>query len=188
MARRTEIPKPKVGALLISEPFNPEPNFKRSVVLVSQHDRKGTIGFILNKPTPLRVGDALEDFPDFNAIVYWGGPLRLDSIYYVHRLPKLAGSKKIGNGIFWGGDFRQLKVMIESGEVGEEDIKFIAGFAAWIPEQLQEEIELENWWVTDADVHSTLVEEPTVVWGKVLRKMGHVYGILNDFPEDPGIN
>ncbi|MFM8432355.1 MAG: YqgE/AlgH family protein [Bacteroidota bacterium] len=188
MPSRAEILKPKVGALLISEPFNPEPNFKRSVVLVSQHDRRGTIGFILNKPTPLLVSEAMEGFPDFRAVVYWGGPLRLDSIYYVHKLKHLAGSKKISEDLYWGGDFEQLKLMIETGVVEQNDIKFIAGFAAWIPNQLQEEIKSENWWVTEADSYSTLVEEPTVVWGNVLRRMGHVYGILNDFPEDPGVN
>jgi putative transcriptional regulator len=188
MRQRRSLPHPQVGALLLSEPFNPEPSFKRSVVLVSQHDKKGTIGFILNKPTPLSVNEALDDFPEFNAVVYWGGPLKLDSIYYIHTLEKLKGRKKITNGLFWGGDYNQLKLMIESGDVGSEEIKFVAGFAAWIPDQLEDEIQHDNWWVTEADIQSTLIEEPTVVWGNVLQGMGHIYGILNDFPEDPGLN
>ena len=179
---------PKVGTLLLSEPFNPEPVFKRSVVLVSQHNRKGTIGFILNKPTLLTINEALDDFPEFKAIVYWGGPLKLDSIYYIHTINKLKGRKKIVDGLYWGGDYAQLKLMIESGVVRQEDIKFVAGFSAWTPNQLKEEIAHENWWVTNADIQSALIEEPTEVWGNVLKKMGHVYGILNDFPEDPCIN
>jgi putative transcriptional regulator len=91
-------------------------------------------------------------------------------------------------GLFWGGEYDHLKEMIESGQVRTKDIKFIAGFSAWMPDQLESEILAEAWWVTEADAYSTLIEEPTVVWGKVLQKMGHIYGILNDFPEDPGLN
>ncbi|MFM2206064.1 MAG: hypothetical protein RL213_39 [Bacteroidota bacterium] len=188
MPRKSSLLKPKVGALLISEPFNPDPGFKRAVVLISQHTRKGTIGFVINKPTPLKVAEALDDFPDFDVPVYWGGPLKLDSIYYIHNLADLPGCKMILPGLFWGGEYDHLKEMIESGQVRTKDIKFIAGFSAWMPDQLESEILAEAWWVTEADAYSTLIEEPTVVWGKVLQKMGHIYGILNDFPEDPGLN
>lgn len=182
------LPKPKVGALLISEPFNPEPSFKRSVVLISQHDKKGSIGFIINKPTPLKIYEALDDFPEFESHVYWGGSIRLDSIYYIHNIPKLKGSHQITEGVYWGGDYKQLKLMIEAGEIEPRQIKFLAGYSAWNPRQLQKEIKTDNWWITDADHFNTLVEEPTVVWGNVLQRMGHVYGIMNDFPEDPGVN
>jgi putative transcriptional regulator len=186
--KTARLPKPSVGALLISEPFNPEPTFKRSVVLISQHNAKGSIGFVINKPTHLRINDALDDFPDFDALVFWGGSLRLDSIYYVHSIPKLEGARKISDGLYWGGNYRQLKLMIEAGEVTSAQIKFLAGYSAWMPKQLETELKGDNWWITVADPISTLVEEPTVVWGNVLKRLGHVYGIMNDFPEDPGIN
>ena len=182
------MPKPKIGALLISEPFNPEPNFKRSVILISQHGKQGSIGFIINKPTPLLIHEALEDFPEFEAPVYWGGSIRLDSIYYVHSLPELRGSHKIMEGVYWGGNYKQLKVMIESGNVTPDQIRFFAGYTAWHPKQLEKEIKAENWWITTADKQSALEEEPALIWGRILQKMGHVYGILNDFPEDPGVN
>jgi len=183
-----KLPKPKVGALLISEPFNPEPTFKRSVVLISQHNQKGSIGFIINKPTQLKIHEALDDFPEFDAPVYWGGPVRLDSIYYVHSIEKLEGCHKITDGVYWGGNYSQLKMMIETNEVQPDQIKFLAGYSAWMPKQLEQEIKSDNWWITDADFHSTLIEEPTVVWGNVLKRMRDVYGIRNDFPEDPSFN
>ncbi len=186
--KSTTIPKPHVGALLISEPFNPEPTFKRSVVLISQHNARGTIGFIVNKPTQLRVHEALDDFPEIDAFVYWGGPLRLDSIYYIHSIESLKGSHKIMDGVYWGGDYQHLKVMIEAGEVTTNQIKFLAGYSGWQPRKLQKEIGADNWWITGADPYSILIEEPTVLWGNVLTRMGHVYGIMNDFPEDPGLN
>ena len=188
MKKKPALPKPFVGALLISEPFNPEPTFKRSVVLISQHTGKGSIGFIINKPTQLKVCEALDDFPNFDAYIYWGGSIKLDSIYYVHSIENLEGSHKISDGLFWGGDYQQLKTMIEADEIVPDQIKFLAGYSAWHKKDLQAELKIDHWWITQADPYEILIEEPTVMWGNVLQRMGHVYGILNDFPEDPNLN
>src|SRR5437868_2448081 len=182
---KSKFPKPKAGALLVSEPFNPEPKFKRAVVLISQHDKRGSIGFILNKPTDLNVNQVLEDFPEFDARVYWGGSQRLDSVYYIHTMPNLKGALLIANGLYWGGDYEQLKVMVESQAVNPAQIKFIAGYAAWEGKLLEKETKENNWWVTEANEQFTLIESPEGLWGKVLQGTGHVYGVLNDFPEDP---
>ncbi len=188
MKKKPPLPKPYVGALLISEPFNPEPSFKRSVVLISQHSGKGSIGFIINKPTLLKVNEALDDFPEFDAFIYWGGSLKLDSIYYIHSIESLKGAHKISEGLYWGGDYQQLKMMIEAEEIDPGQIKFLAGYSAWHHKALQEELKVDHWWITTADPYDILIEEPTVMWGNVLQRMGHVYGILNDFPEDPSLN
>jgi len=179
----------RAGHLLLSEPFNPEPSFKRSVVLVSQHDGRGSIGFILNKPTHLRIHEALEDFPEFDSLVYWGGSVNYESVYYIHTLGhRLPGSVEIINGIYWGGDYKALKLLIENGEIEKSEIRFVAGYSAWNPDILQNEIERENWWVTEANWKKIFAERPDEAWGNILQEMGHVYGVMNHFPEDPGIN
>ena len=182
-------PKLRAGHLLLSEPFNPEPSFRRSVVLVSQHDKRGSIGFILNKPTHLRIHEALEDFPEFDALVYWGGAVNYESVFYIHTLgPKLPGSVEIIKGVYWGGDYKTLKLLVDNDEVDPAHIRFVAGYSAWNPEILENEINRENWWVTDADMQKIFEEKPDEVWGNILKQMGHVYGVMNHFPEDPCIN
>ncbi|MBK7964272.1 MAG: YqgE/AlgH family protein [Bacteroidetes bacterium] len=61
--------------MLISEPFLLDSYFKRAVVLLSEHDDKGTLGFILNKPTDVSLNDAVDDFPEFKVpftlVVQW---------------------------------------------------------------------------------------------------------------------
>ena len=57
--------EPTQGSLLVSEPFLADSFFKRSVVLLSEHDKKGTLGFILNKPTDVTVNQAVDNFPEF---------------------------------------------------------------------------------------------------------------------------
>ena len=67
--------EPAQGSLLVSEPFLADSFFKRSVVLLSEHDKKGTLGFILNKPTDVTVNQAVDNFPEFEAPLYFGGPV-----------------------------------------------------------------------------------------------------------------
>ena len=53
---------PKKGRLLIAEPFMDDPFFKRSVVLLTNYDKEGVLGFILNKQLDLKVNDVIKDF------------------------------------------------------------------------------------------------------------------------------
>ena len=55
--------KPKKGRLLISEPSMLDLNFKRSVLLITEHNDNESIAFILNQPTKIKIHDLFEDFP-----------------------------------------------------------------------------------------------------------------------------
>ena len=80
--------KVEKGTVLLAEPFMLDPNFKRSVVLVCEHDDKeGTVGFVMNKPLHMQVNELITDFPDIEAPVYFGGPVATDTIHYVHNVP-----------------------------------------------------------------------------------------------------
>ena len=69
------------GVLLLAEPFMEDPYFKRAAVLLCENHPQGTLGFILNKPTQVRLEDVLEDFPPFDAPVYYGGPVQADRLH-----------------------------------------------------------------------------------------------------------
>src|SRR4029077_16781585 len=98
--------KPEKGKILISEPFLNDPNFKRTIILLAEHNEEGSIGFILNKPTNLKIKDTIEDFPEFDAIVYYGGPVQLNTLQFIHKAGDIIeGSLEIADGLFWGGSF-----------------------------------------------------------------------------------
>ena len=40
---------PAAGILLIADPFLKDPNFKRSVIFLCEHQSEGSFGFLLNK-------------------------------------------------------------------------------------------------------------------------------------------
>jgi len=184
-----KLKKPIQGSLLISEPFLLDSYFKRAVVLLSEHDDKGTLGFILNKPTDVMLNDAVEDFPDFNVTLYFGGPVDTDTLFYVHTLGlKLEGAKEILPGLWWGGDYEQLKFLVDTKQIEKENIRFYAGYAGWEPKQLDTELKDKSWVVSDLASDFTFFDNPKTLWSQVLRSMGNEYAIIANFPEDPNLN
>lgn len=186
---KSQMLKPDQGVFLISEPFLSDSYFKRSVVLLSEHDATGTLGFILNKPTDVNINDAVEDFPDFKSPLYFGGPVETDTLFYIHTIgPELEGAKQIVDGIYWGGNYDQLKLMIDTGQVQPNMIRFYAGYSGWDPTQLTHELEEKSWLVSECNQRFTFYDDPKCLWSQVLRSMGSEYAVMANFPEDPAWN
>ena len=59
--------KPGTGKLLISEPFLPDPSFKRTVIMLTEHNEKGSVGFILNRQLDMTITDVMDDLPHFDS-------------------------------------------------------------------------------------------------------------------------
>src|ERR1700759_4954300 len=74
---------PKAGRLLVATPLLGDPNFKRAVVLIVEHeDVQGTLGVVLNRPTTISVGQVLEQWTDLTtepSVVFRGGPVAPNS-------------------------------------------------------------------------------------------------------------
>jgi putative transcriptional regulator len=186
---KKKVVKPSQGSLLISEPFLLDSYFKRAVVLIGEHDNHGTIGFILNKPTDVKINDAVEDFPTFNVPLYFGGPVDTDTLFYIHTIgARLEGAKEIVKGVWWGGNYDQLKFLIDTGQVKENQIRFYAGYSGWEPKQLDIEIKEKSWLISSANTTFTFFSDPKCLWSQVLKSMGTEYAILANFPEDPSLN
>ena len=180
---------PERGNFLVSEPFLSDPYFKRSVVLLSEHNEEGTIGFILNKPTDISVNEAIRDFPQIESKLYFGGPVQTDSLQYIHTLGmRLEGSREIMNGVYWGGNFEVLKSMIDTGQVKPSEIRFFVGYSGWQPSQLDTEVKEKSWIIAPGNFQFAFFDNPKKLWGDVLRSLGKEFSILANFPEDPSLN
>ncbi|MGB0882917.1 MAG: YqgE/AlgH family protein [Vicingaceae bacterium] len=180
---------PKKGRLLLAEPFMGDPYFKRSVVLLTEHNKDGTFGFILNKPLELTINETIKDFPPFEATIYMGGPVQSDSIYYIHTQGKIIeGSLEIGNGLWWSGNFDQLKQLVKDQQIFPHEIKFFIGYAGWDFDQLTNEIEEESWLITNLKSNKIEDLNDHNLWKNTLQKMGKKHSLLANFPEDPSLN
>jgi len=115
----------KKGRILVSEPFLNDTYFRRSVVLLTEHSKEGSVGFVLNKPVELSVSGILKDFPEIDASVSIGGPVNTNTVHYIHTLGVLIpNSVQVMKNLWWGGDFDTIKELIIQGKIRKNNIRF----------------------------------------------------------------
>ena len=120
-----EIKKPQKRDLLISEPYLPDSNFDRTVILICEHDENGIIGFVLNKKAPIGLGDVMDEMTGRKMNLFVGGPIQQDTFHFIHRSPSLKeDSKEIIEGVFWGGDYSKVTSMLNTYELEDSEMKF----------------------------------------------------------------
>jgi putative transcriptional regulator len=181
--------KPAQGTLLISEPFLRDYYFRRSVVLLAEHDESGSFGLIINKPIEIKLNEIVKDFPDFDASVYIGGPVKTDNLFVLHTLgSKIPSSSKIIEGLYWGGDIDVIKSMIEDKKIHPQNIRFFIGYSGWEADQLNRELKENSWVVTKLKSEKILHESPTDMWKNILKSMGEDYSMWINYPLDPMMN
>ncbi len=181
--------KPARGKILISEPFLADYIFKRSVILLAEHNEEGSFGVILNKPVKARFNDVVKDFPEFNSKIFLGGPVQDDSLFFIHTLGGLIeNSLEIMPGIYWGGDIEIVKEMIGLNLVKPSQIRFFIGYSGWSPKQLDDELERNSWVVSNVTVEDVLRTTPSMLWSRSLRRLGEDYAYWVNFPDEPTDN
>lgn len=181
--------KPEKGKILISEPFLNDPNFKRTVILLTEHTEGGSVGFVMNKPTEYKINQVIENFPEFDAVVFYGGPVQLNTLQFIYRGENIIdGSAEIIPGLYWGGSFEILKMLIEAKSVNPEDFRFFLGYSGWDEGQIDDELEMKSWIVADTTIENIFSGEPDKLWRETLKGMGKKFAILASFPENPSVN
>ena len=181
---------PAAGKLLISEPFLNDPNFKRSVILMAEHGEEGTLGFILNQPSNLLLKDLVPDLGQADYPIFIGGPVEVDTVHFIHRCyDKLNSGEEIANGIYWGGNFETLKILVNNNSISENEVKFFLGYSGWSEEQLEEEIQTNTWIVSDK-YHQDIIfsHNEEQLWREVIVNLGPKYAHVSNFPSDPSLN
>ena len=180
---------PKPGKLLIAEPFLNDYYFGRSVILLTEHSTEGSVGFVLNKPVKISLNEILTDFPKFDSLISVGGPVKTDSVHYIHTLGKfLPDSVEIADGIFWGGNFSELKKIIKSGLINKNQIRFFIGYSGWSANQLEDELKINSWLVSNLDAKTIMRKNEPSIWKESILNLGEEYKTWINFPENPNLN
>lgn len=179
----------KPGIVLISDPFLKDPNFMRTVVLVCEHQYEGSIGFVLNKPHQVTIGELVSNLENHTFPVYYGGPVQLNTVHFLHKRPDLIkDGVEIFEGVYWGGDFDEVTYLIEHKILIEDDIRFFIGYSGWSEGQLVEELNTKSWISTNAEEQFVFTKDPTTIWKDALKKLGGEYAQMINYPIDPQLN
>ncbi len=179
----------KSGSVLLSEPFMADPNFKRAAVLLCEHGDEGSVGFIFNKKLDVRVDELISEFPEFDAPVYFGGPVQTDTIHYIHNQGELLeDSRKVADGVWWGGDFEKLKFLISSNLITPVDIRFFVGYSGWSEGQLMEEMSYGSWVVADMHPNYVFKSQPDMLWSQIMANKGDAFSVIATMPDTANWN
>ncbi|MEN9448920.1 MAG: hypothetical protein RJA25_2210 [Bacteroidota bacterium] len=175
------------GDLLVAEPYMKDPSFKRSVVLICEHDNEGTLGLVLSRPSIFKVNEMIPNFPSFQGTVHYGGPIGMDRMNFIHSYGELIeNSFHIKDNLYWNGNFDQLKALVKEKKIMPQNIRFFAGYAGWGAGQLEEEMQ-ENSWII-AKNYPEIFKMSEYMWHDVLVKMGGKNKLIATLPEDPILN
>jgi putative transcriptional regulator len=182
--------EPSVGHLLISEPFMMDPNFKRSVIILTEYSETGAVGFVLNHISDNLLGDILPDTSYSEMPVYNGGPVGLNTLHFIHNRPDLIPNGiEIADGLFWGGDFEIVKQLVSDYELTDAEIKFFTGYSGWTTGQLERELMENVWMVTDkVDTETIFGTAEQNLWKDMVRGLGIRYAHIANFREDHSLN
>jgi putative transcriptional regulator len=175
------------GNLLIASPSLLDPNFKRTVVLITEHNEEGAAGLVINRPSPAPVSELvpqLEPLVDDGEQVWMGGPVQTDAVLVLGEFVDL---DEAAVPLFGSLGFPALDDPDEVVPVTTRRRVF-AGYAGWEAGQLESELEHDDWILEPALADDAFTEAPEDLWSDVLRRKGGVYELVARMPEDPSVN
>src|SRR3954465_8406234 len=131
--------------LLVASPQLMDPNFARTVVLITEHNDDGAMGIVLNRPATTTVTDAapeLEDLVEPGGDVFVGGPVQPSSVIV---LAEWDSPDDAAVPIFDGIGFVGADADPEELARTVSRARVFAGFAGWSAGQLETELERDDW-------------------------------------------
>ena len=151
-----------------------DPNFTRTVVLVMFPPQSGATGVILNRPTDLQlrqIWPGREQRQGRTDTIHIGGPVQPDSLLYLFRMnPAPENAWPVIDDICLSGDGDLLDKLVEQQAGPAADQRFFAGYAGWLPGQLEIEIGNGDWYVLKADPDIIYDTDTSTLWWRLYRR------------------
>lgn len=173
------------GSLLIAHPNMLDPNFRRSVLLISAHDpEEGATGVILNRPLDKQVADLVGEKPPAGLAdvpVFLGGPVGKNQLMFAAFEWVDGGDLKLNHNVN----------VDEAHELAEEDpsaIRAFVGYAGWSAGQLESEMKQKAWILQKPSRAALKPDRLPKLWFEIMRGLGPWYKLLAAAPDDPSLN
>jgi putative transcriptional regulator len=167
-AQITPPPKsPAKGLFLVATPRLTDPNFSETVVLICEHGADGTLGLIVNRPTPVRLAEALPTVGVLKGTsyqVFWGGPVEPNGLMLLYRLAEgNSEMREVLKDVYLGGQLETIERLITHPKP-RETFRAYAGYAGWAPGQLEAEMVFGSWAMVEADADTIFDKNPDLLW------------------------
>ena len=175
------------GKLLIASPALVDPNFARTVVLITEHNDEGAMGVVLNRPSETAVEDVAAELSELvvDEPVFIGGPVQPQALVVLAEFndPEAAAWIVAADVGFVSAEseYDDLARAIRRGRV-------YAGYSGWGAGQLEGEL-AEDAWIVEAPMPAELFpDDPLTLWQDVLARKGGQFALIARMPADPTLN
>jgi putative transcriptional regulator len=166
------------GQFLIAMPSLMDPNFRQTVVCISEHTSEGAVGLIINRIHERLRAKAIFDELGMTceerlgqAPIHIGGPVHMSEVFLLHGPPFDGESSLEINPVLAMSTTREVLQRIAWGK-GPESFLIVLGCAGWAPGQLEQELQ-QNAWLTTEAVSEVIFQVPVEKrWEAALRHMG----------------
>ncbi|GMQ92467.1 MAG: YqgE/AlgH family protein [Gammaproteobacteria bacterium] len=176
---------PEVGVFLVAKRGLTDPNFRRRVLLLVQHNDRGSLGVIVNRRsrwTLLDVIPSLGRLVKRRTPVYIGGPVRMNRASFLWRSKNgLSHLRKVVPGVYFGNDRRDLERILKR-HPGDYRFRIYVGYAGWVAGQLSYEIRRGDWHMLRAEPAYIFSGKPGSLWQRLINRIPHGGMIVSTSP------
>src|SRR5438034_4522630 len=173
------------GSLLVAHPNMLDPNFRRTVLFISEHDpSQGALGVIINRPLDRQVADLVTDAPPVGLAevpVFLGGPVGKNQLMFAAFEWQKSKGLKLNHNV---------ALEQASDAAGRKLVTICAfvGYAGWRAGQLESELKQKAWLVQKANSSLLKLDRLPNLWFEIMRSLGPWYKMLAAAPDDPSLN
>lgn len=163
----TELAK---GKFLVAKRGIGDPRFSESVILLVDHDDKGTLGVIINRRSDILLSEALPQVDSLRRRddkLFFGGPVSRHQVLLLMRSSKAPpGAVRVFDSVY----FSPGSALLDGGLSDVGSLRAYAGYAGWAHGQLAAELARGDWFIADADAHSIFSALPASVWPALITR------------------
>lgn len=150
-----------------------DPNFSRTVVLVTHPRDGGPWGVIINRPLEFRLAEVLPEYEALKGagdVVYSGGPVARDGLVFLVRSAEpLPGGTPVLRDVYFAADLDLVDQLLRRPNP-THGLRVYAGHSGWARGQLQREIARGGWYVLPADPETVFDQEPSRIWPELIER------------------
>jgi putative transcriptional regulator len=172
-AQSTRVDDLGAGKILVASRDLPDPNFSKTVVLLTQFEDDGVVGLILNRRSTVpisRVLESLNGAKDRSDPVYAGGPVSKAAVLALLRSHnKPDDAQRVFGDIYLISTKEQLEKTFASA-ADSNSLHIYLGYAGWTGPQLENEVDLGAWFIFRGDAAAVFDSDPDSVWPRLIHQ------------------
>jgi putative transcriptional regulator len=163
----------KQGVFLVAKPELIDPNFLHTVILLVSYGKAGAMGLIINRPTKITIQQVIPDIKEPKNVtsnIYFGGPVNRNNLFALFTADKKTKEalNPLGKVYFTGSKDAILSLL--KSEDKKEKVRIYAGYAGWVPNQLEFEIKRGSWVIVEASEEMIFTDFPENIWPSIFKR------------------